>query len=200
MGKSNKTTENGKGGFPKKYGILSTKGTRRLGLTLSTFVPAATNIHQATPYGPIVKPVCLFVFMFHFIVLVCWIKRMKICGKASEVSWWMESSGGLSSTQCTPSEEYWRPPSGFSKGKPLATSLARPKAKKPWGLRPRGFLVFGLALNVASGSLLKKPLGDLWTPQPAPAEFWTPQSVPRGGLEHMTIFKETNISRDGIFK
>ena len=30
-------------------------------------------------------------------------------------------------------------PSKFSKGKPLATSSARPKAKNPWGLQPLGF-------------------------------------------------------------
>ena len=86
---------------------------------------------------------------------------MKICGKASEVSWWMEPSGGPLSTQCTPSEEYWRPPLEFSKGKPLATSSARPKPKNPWGLRPLGFLAFGLALDVASGSPLENPLVDL---------------------------------------
>ena len=52
-------------------------------------------------------------------------------------------------------------PFGFSKGQPLATSLARQKAKNPRGLRPLGFLAFGLALDVASGSPLENPLGDL---------------------------------------
>ena len=39
---------------------------------------------------------------------------------------------------------------GFSKGEPLATYSARPKAKNPQGLRPLMFLAFGLALDVAS--------------------------------------------------
>ena len=65
---------------------------------------------------------------------------MKISGKASEVSWWMEPSGGPLSTQCTPWAEYWRPPSEFSKGEPLA-------------------LAFGLALDVALGSPVENPLG-----------------------------------------
>ena len=52
----------------------------------------------------------------------------------------MEPLGGPSSTQCTPLEEYCRPPSEFSKGKPLATSSA---------------------LDVASGSPLENSLGDL---------------------------------------
>ena len=64
---------------------------------------------------------------------------MKICGKALEVSWWMEPSRGTLSTQCTPSEKYWRPPLGFSEGEPLATSSARPQAKNSLGLRPLGF-------------------------------------------------------------
>ena len=86
---------------------------------------------------------------------------MKIYGKASEVSWWMEPSGGPLSTPCTPLEEYWSTPSEFSKGEPLATFSARPKAKNPRGLRPLGFLVFALALDVALGSPLENPLGDL---------------------------------------
>ena len=73
----------------------------------------------------------------------------------------MEPPGGPLSIQCTPSEEYLRPPLGYSKGKPLATSSARPKAKNPRGLRPLGFLAFGLALDVASGLPLENPLGDL---------------------------------------
>ena len=89
---------------------------------------------------------------------------MKICGKALEISWWMEPLGGPLSTQCTPSEEYWRPSLGFSKGEPLATSSARQKAENPWGLRPHGFLVFGLALNVASASPLENPFGDRQSP------------------------------------
>ena len=52
-------------------------------------------------------------------------------------------------------------PSEFSKGKPLATSSAKPKAKNPRGLRPLGFLAFGLAFDVASGSPLENPLEDL---------------------------------------
>ena len=67
----------------------------------------------------------------------------------------MEPLGGPLSTQCTPSEEYWRPPLGFFKGKSLATSSARSKAKNPRGLRPLGVLAFGLALDVTSGSPLE---------------------------------------------
>ena len=52
-------------------------------------------------------------------------------------------------------------PSEFSKGEPLATSSARQKAKNPRGLRPLGFLAFGLALDLASGLPLENPLGDL---------------------------------------
>ena len=73
----------------------------------------------------------------------------------------MEPPGGPSSTQCPPSEEYWRPPSGFSEGKPEATSKARPKAKNPRGRRPGGFLGFGLAEDVAKGSPLENPEGGL---------------------------------------
>ena len=43
-------------------------------------------------------------------------------------------------------------PKGVSKGEPEATSKARPKAKNPRGRRPRGFLAFGLAEDVAKGS------------------------------------------------
>ena len=84
---------------------------------------------------------------------------MKICWKASEVSWWMEPSGAPLSTPCTPSEEYWRPPSEFSKGEPLATSSARPKAKNPWGLWP--LRVFGLwsGLGCGLGFAFRKSLG-----------------------------------------
>ena len=52
-------------------------------------------------------------------------------------------------------------PSGFSKGEPLATASARPKPKNPWGLRPLGFLAFGLALDVAEGLPLENPEGGL---------------------------------------
>ena len=71
----------------------------------------------------------------------------------------MEPSGGPLSTQCTPSKEYLRPPSEFSKGKPLATSSARPKAKNPRGRRPQGFLAFCLAEDVAKGLPLENPEG-----------------------------------------
>ena len=73
----------------------------------------------------------------------------------------MEPPGGPSSTQCPPSEEYWRPPSGFSKGKPEATSKARPKAKNPRGRRLRGFLAFGLAEDMAKGLPLENTEGGL---------------------------------------
>ena len=69
--------------------------------------------------------------------------------------------GGPLSNQYTPSEEYWRPPSGFSKGGHLATSSARPKAKNPRGLQPLGFLAFGLALDVVSGFPLENPFNLL---------------------------------------
>ena len=85
---------------------------------------------------------------------------MQICVETSEVSWRMEPSGGPLSTQCTPSE-YQRPPSGFYKEEPLATSSARPTAKKPRGLRLLSFLAFCLALDVASGSPLENPLEDI---------------------------------------
>ena len=65
------------------------------------------------------------------------------------------------STQCTPQGEDLRSPKGFSKGKPEATSKARPKAKNPRGRRPRGFLTFGLAKDVAKGSPLETSEGGL---------------------------------------
>ena len=66
-------------------------------------------------------------------------------GKKNENLWeslrvmWMEPSGGPLSTQCTPSEDYWMPPFGFAKSKPLATSSARPRAKNHWACSPSGF-------------------------------------------------------------
>ena len=77
-------------------------------------------------------------------IVMCnlFIYQARLSSLVNEEVGWMEPSGGPLSTQCTPSEEYWRPPSGFSKCKPLATSSARPKAKNPRGLRPLGFLVW----------------------------------------------------------
>ena len=60
-----------------------------------------------------------------------------------------------------PREKIDGPPKGFSKGKPLATSKARPKAKNPKGRRPRGFLAFGLAEDVAKGLHLEISEGGL---------------------------------------
>ena len=42
-----------------------------------------------------------------------------------------------------------------------ATTKARPKAKNLRGRKPRGFLAFGLAKDVAQGSPLKNPKGGL---------------------------------------
>ena len=47
----------------------------------------------------------------------------------------------------------------LSKSEPGATSKARPKAKNPRGRRLRGFLAFGLAEDVAKGSLLENSEG-----------------------------------------
>ena len=46
---------------------------------------------------------------------------------------------------------------GFSKGEPEATS----KARNLRGRRPRGFLAFGLAEDVAKGLPLENPEGGL---------------------------------------
>ena len=46
---------------------------------------------------------------------------------------------------------------GFSKGEPEATS----KARNLRGRRPRGFLAFGLAEDVAKGSPLEDPEGSI---------------------------------------
>ena len=51
------------------------------------------------------------------------------------------------------------------KGKSEATSKARPKAKNPRGRRPRGFLAFGLAEDVAKGLHLENPEGQTWKKQ-----------------------------------
>ena len=83
---------------------------------------------------------------------------MKICGKASEVSWWMEPSGGPLSTQYTPSEECWWPPLGFSKGKPLVASSVRPKAKIPGPSAPRFFGLWS-GLGCGLGLAFKKSIG-----------------------------------------
>ena len=64
-------------------------------------------------------------------------------------------------TRCTPQGEDRRSPKGFSKGEPEATSKARPKTKNPRGPRPRGFLAFGLAEDVAKGSHLENSKGGL---------------------------------------
>ena len=50
---------------------------------------------------------------------------------------------------------------GYSKGKPEATSKAGPKAKKPRGCRPLGFLFFSLVEDVAKGLNLENPKGGL---------------------------------------
>ena len=52
-------------------------------------------------------------------------------------------------------------PREFSKGEPEATSKARPTAKNPRGRRPRGFLAFGLAKDVAKGLPLENHEGGL---------------------------------------
>ena len=106
---------------------------------------------------------------------------MKICGKASEVSWWMEPLGGPLSTQCTPLENYWRPPLGFSEGEPLATSSARPKP------RNSETQVFGLmsVLGCGLGFAFRKSLGG-------PSIFSlgstlsTLRKLPRGFIHHAT--------------
>ena len=56
-----------------------------------------------------------------------------------------------------PREKIEGPPRDFLK----ATSKARPKAKNPRGRRPRGFLAFGLAEDVAKGLPLENPEGGL---------------------------------------
>ena len=97
----------------------------------------------------------------------------------------MEPLGGPLSTQCTPSKEYSRPPLGFSKGKPLATSTSRPKTKNPWGLRSLGFLAFGLALEVASSSPLENPLRRLQS-SPLGSKLSTLGNLPWGPIHHAT--------------
>ena len=60
-----------------------------------------------------------------------------------------------------PREKIEGPPRDFFKGEPKATSQARPKGKNPRGRRPRGFLAFGLAEDVAMGSPLENSEGGL---------------------------------------
>ena len=68
----------------------------------------------------------------------------------------MESLGSFPRVlNVLPREKIEGPPRDFSKGKPVATSKARPKAKNPRGRRPRGFLAFGLAEDVAKVSPLE---------------------------------------------
>ena len=121
--------------------MLSTQRTRKLDLTLSMFVPAATNIHHATPQGPIGKPVLFVCFN-----VSCYYTGA--LGKMYE-NLWESLEGIMVNGSLGRSLEYLiyslgrilKAPLGFSKGKPLATSSAGPKAINPRGLRPLGFLL-----------------------------------------------------------
>ena len=73
---------------------------------------------------------------------------------------------------------------GFSKGKPEATSKARPKAKNPRGRRPQGFLAFGLAEDVAKGLPLENPEGGLQ--YSSEGVHWVLKGPPGGSIHHDT--------------
>ena len=87
-------------------------------------------------------------------------------------------------TQCTPKREDWRSPKGFSKGEPEATSKARPKAKNPRGRRPRRFLAFGLAVDVAKGLSLENSKGGLQ--YSSEGVHWVLKGPPEGSI-HITL-------------
>ena len=77
-----------------------------------------------------------------------------------------------------------RSPKGFSNGEPEAASKARPKAKNPRGRRPRGFLAFGLAEDVAKGSPLGNSEGGLQ--YSSEGVHWVLKGPPEGSIHHDT--------------
>ena len=108
-----------------------------------------------------------------------------ICRKAEEVAWWMEALGSfLRVLNVLPREKIEGPPRDFLKAKPRPHPRPDQRPKNPRGCRPRGFLAFGLAEDVANGLPLENPKGDLQ--YSSEGVHWVLDGSSEGSIQHDT--------------